>query len=188
MKAIEKSWVKAGYHSFALEGPNGLKIERLSREVGKNKSSFYHLFADLEVFTNFLLEFHLEQTHVIAEKESKCNDLEDLVTVLIDHKIDLLFNRQLRIHRENQSFEKCFLKSYEITLPSMIPIWATIIDLKEDSYLAELVLQLSLENFFLQITHENLNPDWLHGYFHSIKKMVEQFKKTRSVPSLDGNV
>ena len=50
MKEIEKKWLEVGYRCFADRGPNGLKVERLSKKVGKNKSSFYHLFADLEVF------------------------------------------------------------------------------------------------------------------------------------------
>ncbi len=188
MKEIQKSWIEKGYRSFAFEGPNGLKIERLSKEVGKNKSSFYHLFADLEVFTTVLLGYHLERSSIIAEKESECCQLEDLIGVLVEHKIDLLFSRQLRIHRENTEFEECFLKVNEISMPAIVPIWSDIIELHDNSYLAELVLQLSLENFFLQITNETLDPIWLHDYFHKIKFLVSQFKKPGSIPSLDGSV
>ena len=188
MKEIEKPWIEKGYRSFAYEGPNGLKVERLAKEVGKNKSSFYHLFADLEIFTDALLELHVEQALVMAEKEAACLNLEDLIAVIVEHKIDLLFSRQLRIHRENKSFEKCFTKSSELALSSIVPIWSKIIALEDNSYLAELVLRLSLENFFLQITDETLNPDWLNDYFNSIRNLVRHFKRSGSVPSLDGSV
>lgn len=188
MKEIEKSWIEKGYHSFAFEGPTGLKIERLAKEVGKNKSSFYHLFADLEVFTTALLEYHLEQSAMIAEKESACRDLDELIAILVDHKIDFLFNRQLRIHRENLEFEQCFQRVNEMSLPAIIPIWSRIIGLSDQSHLAGLVFQLSLENFFLQITDETLNPIWLRDYFTNIKNLVGQFKMIGSDLSLDGSV
>ncbi|WP_430906802.1 hypothetical protein [Maribacter sp. 2-571] len=188
MKLIEKNWVTAGYRSFSLEGPNGLIIERLSRTTGKNKSSFYHFFADVTIFTDVLLDFHLKQVALLAEKESKCRNLEEFISILTEHRTDLLFNRQLRIYRSNTSFESCFSKSYEIALPSMLPIWALVIGLTENSRLAEMVLRLSIENFYLQITPENLNPEWLYAYFDSIKKMVEGFKQGSMTPRLDGSV
>lgn len=178
MKDIERPWIEIGYRSFAQAGPGGLKIERLSKAVHKNKSSFYHLFGDLENFTNVLLTFHLEQAKIIAEKESKCLTLEDLIAVLIEHKTDLLFSRQLRIYRENKAFEKCFQKSNELTLPAVVPIWSAIIGLNDNSYLAELVLQLSLENFYLQITDKTLNAEWLENYFNDVKTLIRHFKET----------
>ncbi len=107
MKNIQNDWIETGYQTFALEGPKGLKVERISKAVGKNKSSFYHHFADLEVFTSLLLEHHIEQSKMVAAKESDCSDIEELIDVLILYKIDLLFNRQLRINRENIEFKKC---------------------------------------------------------------------------------
>ncbi len=180
MNPTKIPWIEAGYLTFAYEGPAGLKIERLAREVGKNKSSFYHLFADLEIFTSELLAHHLKQSKILAEKEASCTDLEELIEVILAHKIDLLFSRQLRVHRAQPEFEQCFTRTTEMSVPAVIPIWSKIIGLDDHSYLAELVLQLSLENFFLQITDETLNPIWLHEYFKTIQNMVGQFKRTGS--------
>jgi len=52
-------WIKKGYEIFAISGQSGLKIEPLSKTVGKSKSSFYHHFADLEFFTEHLLKHHI---------------------------------------------------------------------------------------------------------------------------------
>ena len=58
----EQLWITLGYNIFALEGINGLKIERLAKMAGKNKSSFYHFFVDtkhLQLFDReFLILFH----------------------------------------------------------------------------------------------------------------------------------
>ena len=188
MKSIQGPWIKKGYQAFAYEGPHGLKIERLSKGVGKNKSSFYHHFADLDIFTDILLKHHLEQVHLIAEKESNCSSIEELIDIIVLHKVDLLFNRQLRIHRENKHFESCFIKTNHITAQAIIGIWSEMLGLKGKSYLARLVLKLSIENFYLQITDKTLNHSWLKNYFKELIALVKEFKKTGTIPELDGTV
>jgi AcrR family transcriptional regulator len=184
----EQIWIEAGYQTFAFEGPQALRIEKLAKSVGKNKSSFYHFFSDLEVFTERLLDFHLIQAKVMSDKESNAQNEAELTQTLLDHKLDLLFNRQLRIHRDNADFQTCFLKTNEISLKGFMPIWKKVIDLQESNHLANMVLMLSIENFFLQITDETLNSSWISAYFSKIKEMVQLFKTTNSIPSIDGSV
>ncbi len=190
MNKTQQPWIEKGYKVFAYEAPQGLKIERLSKDIGKNKSSFYHHFADLELFISVLLDYHVLQAKIMAEKEANCLSLEELIEIIIEHKTDLLFNRQLRIHRQNEDFEKCFLKTNQITIPAILGVWAEILDLKSNSHLSELMLKLSLENFYLQITDETLNHDWLNNYFNELKLLVREFKRTNrvTIPKLDGSV
>lgn len=170
-------WIKKAYPIFAYHGPKGIKIERLSNEVGKSKSSFYHHFAELPLFIDTLLEYHMDQVKVIADKESECTTLEELISVLIEHKIDLLFNRQLRVHRENDGYRACFLQTNQIIGEAISDLWSEVLELKENIGLAQLVLKLSLENFFLQVTHETLNHSWLNNYFNELKVLIRNFKK-----------
>lgn len=173
----EQLWITLGYNIFALEGINGLKIERLAKMAGKNKSSFYHFFVDIHVFTARLLDYHLSVALTIAEKEYTAKNQQQLVSIFVEHKMDLLFNRQLRIHREKEEFEKCFTRINEISIPAIMPVWRKIIGLEEDHYLSEMVFMLSIENFFLQISENTLNEYWLSSYFESIKQMVARFRK-----------
>lgn len=69
-------WIKTGYEIFALSGENGLKVEALAKKVGISKSSFYHHFADLEIFREYLLKFHLYQAQVMAEKEKNAKNID----------------------------------------------------------------------------------------------------------------
>lgn len=177
-KDIERPWIRAGYQHFAREGPIGLKIQVIAREVQKNKSSFYHLFADLDVFTEILLEYHLERSKVIAEKEVQCQNLvPDLVNLLLEVKEDLLFNRQLRIHRANPLFTSYLDKSNAVVQESFFKVWARDIGLSEKPALAKNIFELALENFYLQLTEQNLNYDWLAQYFKELRTMVKQFKR-----------
>ncbi len=184
----EQIWIEYGYQIFANEGPQGLRIEKLAKSIQKNKSSFYHFFADLEVFTQRLLDFHLEQAKEIARKESEAQNESELAHIIVEHKRDLLFNRQLRFHRENPDFKACFQKVNEVSLPGLLPVWKEIIGLDENNYLAKMVLMLSIENFFLQITDETLNETWIFAYLDKIREMVKLFKNTNSIPIMDGSV
>lgn len=181
-------WIEVGYKAFAYGGPQSLKIQPLASQVGKNKSSFYHLFADLEVFTSMLLSYHLAQADLLAQKEAASKSMDEIIEVLIHHKTDLLFNRQLQIHRENQEFEKVFCKTNETTAAAIIGVWAQMLNLEDDSYLAGLVLKLSLENFYLQITDETLNRPWLETYMENLKELVKAFKQHGKFADLDGSV
>ena len=166
-------WILAAYRLFAQEGPKGLKIEVLAREVGKSKSSFYHHFADLEVFTERLLGYHLERAKLIAQQEAACrNVVPELVNVLLAVKQDLLFNRQLRVHRSIPVFRQCFEAASEKVSGAIAHIWADMLGLADDSALAQTVLKLSFENFCLQITEETLTHDWLLRYLQELREMV----------------
>lgn len=188
MKTLEKPWIELAYEIFARKGPQGLTIEGLSKKIGKNKSSFYHHFADLEIFVNILLRHHLDQAKVIASKEANCTTLEALIEVLLEHKTDLLFSRQLRVYRENPKFEECFEKVNAMSVPAIIGLWSELIGLEDRSYLSGLVLQLSLENFYLQITEKTLHHDWLVEYFMGLKTMVDEFKKGQPISPMNGGV
>lgn len=187
MRAIEKIWLEKGYRCFAHEGQKGLKVERLSKDVGKNKSSFYHLFADMEVFMERLLELHLDRAKAVSKKEIAAKSEAELTAIILEHKIDLLFNRQLRIHRDEPNFKKCLDRINTFSVQGLLPVWKKIISLSENGYLARMVLHLSLENFYLQITDETLNEQWLRAYFANIRQMVRLFKRSK-YHSVDGSV
>ena len=185
MNTLTQPWILVGYQLFAQEGPGGLKVERLARKVGKSKSSFYHHFADLEVFTAFLLEYHMDRALAIAARERKCaNVIPELIEVILDVKEDLFFNRQLRIHRNIPKFRACFEASSHEVGDAIIGIWAQELGLEGNSYLALMVLNLSLENFYLQITPQTLSYTWLEEYVKGLKQMVQAFKQGKLNPSV----
>ena len=180
-------WILYGYELFSENGPSGLKVEVLARRVNKSKSSFYHHFADLELFTELLLEYHIERAKIIADKEGLCkNVVPDLLNILLESKQDLLFNRQLRIHRNNNQFKNCFQKTSQEVGQAILGIWAEMLGLRDNSSLANMVLNLSIENFYLQITEQSMTYEWLLSFVIELQTMVKEFQKTDAHKSIFG--
>jgi AcrR family transcriptional regulator len=176
MKGNKEIWIKSGYEIFALSGHSGLKVEPLSRKVGKNKSSFYHYFADLELFLEELLSFHIEQSYIIAKKEQNDKNITpELIDIIVEHKIDILFNRQLRINREQKNFLDVLKKSNEIVGNAFVMLWVRDLGLKLSQRQLESIFELAIENFYLQINADNLNQQWLYNYFSYLKGVVGTF-------------
>ncbi|MEY3242408.1 MAG: hypothetical protein RIR11_3847 [Bacteroidota bacterium] len=169
-------WIKTGYEAFALLGQNGLKIEPLAKKVGISKSSFYHHFADTDIFLEYLLDYHIQQSYIMANNEKRAQNIDpELINVLLEHKTDLLFNRQLRILRADKQFNNILLKSNQITGDYFVMIWVKDISPKLNRQQLEGIFELALENFYLQITAENINYKWLSNYFSNLKKIISNF-------------
>lgn len=176
MTENKDTWIKTGYEIFALSGESGLKIEALAKKVGISKSSFYHHFADLEIFVEYLLKYHLLQSQRMAEKERSAKNIDpELINILVEHKIDLLFNRQLRINQQQQHYKETLDKSNQIIGNEFVKLWATDLNLNLSPPQLESLFELALENFYLQINAENLNPTWLSAYFTNLKRIARNF-------------
>lgn len=179
-KDSKEIWIKSGYELFATKGISGLKVELLAKKVGISKSSFYHHFADTEIFTEFILCYHLEKAHIIAEKERKCENIDpSLISILLEHKIDLLFNRQLRVERQNELYNQCLSESNRIIGIAFTEIWMKDLRLQVNQQVISEISELALENFYLQITVETLNQHWLSDYFRNLTRLVTTISSQR---------
>lgn len=173
MADSEEIWIKAGYETFALMGKEGLKVEKLAQRVRISKSSFYHRFADLEVFEEHLFKYHLQQCVIIAEKEKAAKCIQpELINILVEHKTDLLFNRQLRFNQQNKKYKEVLTRSNMVIGNEFIIIWQKDLQLNLTPLQLQGIFELALENFFLKINAENLTTEWLAVYFNDLKRIA----------------
>lgn len=169
-------WIKTGYEIFAKTGITGLKIETLAKKVGISKSSFYHHFTDMELFVEFLLKHHIQQANIIGEKENNAKTIDpELIEILVEHKLDLLFNRQLRINRDIKLYQETLRQSHKAAGNGFVMVWIKDLNLQLTQMQLEGIFELALENFFLQINTQNLNTHWLSAYFANLKRIAAKF-------------
>jgi AcrR family transcriptional regulator len=171
------NWIEVGYKQFASQGEQGINIEALARKVGISKSSFYHHFDSVDGFIKHLLQYHLQQAKIMAAKEQQAANINPmLINILIAHKFDLLFNRQLRIHKANADFANVLEQSNQITGAAFIQVWVKDLNLTLSELQIEGIFELALENFFLQINESNITQQWLTNYFNNLKKITLRFQ------------
>ena len=110
----KRIWLEKGYEHFALYGPDNLSVNKLSKEMGSPRASFYHHFGDIDIFINELLDMHWQisqQFNLIGKKECK-NYFPDLYILLEQYPIPLKFSKQLFINRDKPAYNYLFVKAY----------------------------------------------------------------------------
>ncbi len=174
----EQSWLVAGYEIFAKEGPVGLKVEPIARMVGKSKSSFYHLFVDMDLFQEKLLVYHLQKAKLMAAQSTLCTSIvPDTLNLFLENKIPLLFNRQLCIHRNNQQYQTIFEKATATVEQTYFDKWVDLLGLQAQQHIARNILKLYTDNFFLRISDETFTYEWLLSLLDEIKLLVKDVNK-----------
>ena len=162
-------WLLKGYELCSVNGFDGLKIEQLARIVGISKSSFYHYFADLDCFVDDLLEYHYDQCAILADKEKNCAHLyPDLIDILLEHKTDLLFHRQLRINRKSNRIEKALEKSNQILGNYSLMLWAKDINHNLSQHQLDGLFTIATDDFYMRINEKNLSREYLNAYFQNL--------------------
>ncbi len=180
----ELPWIEAGYEVFALQGPEALKVEQLARHVGISKSSFYHHFADVPVFIERLLEHHVLRADALAAKASVCATFDpDFLHLLVEHRIDLLFQRQLRIRRDDAAFQNCFRKAHVRVVERVMPKWADTLGIPGQLSPAREMLEVVSDVFYQRLTNHNLSYTGLVSLLKEIDTFIRHANKSQGSSS-----
>ncbi|MDZ7608580.1 MAG: TetR/AcrR family transcriptional regulator [Cyclobacteriaceae bacterium] len=152
------NWIEVGYELFALEGPEGIQVERLSRILHLNKSGFYHYFENRHRYMDCLLSEHVAKAKSLtAEIDLLGNIIPDLLQLLLRYKTTICFHRQLLIHHANPELYKCFNDINSHTDQALLPHWADFIGLPEDHELASRYFGIARDMFYSRITPKTIS-------------------------------
>lgn len=177
--AAELPWIEAGYEVFALYGPDALKVEQLARVVGISKSSFYHHFADIPVFTEQLLRYHRDRALGIATKAQDCECIDpDVINLLVDHRLDLLFQRQLRMRRDQEEFQRCFKQANDTVVNVFMPLWADALGIPGQLGPAREMFDVVTDVFYQRLTNDNLSYAFIIGLLKEIEAFIGHAMKS----------
>ena len=118
----KQQWIEKGYEQFALYGLENLSINKISKEIGSPRASFYHHFGDIEVFIEELLDMHWEINQQFCSiGVQKCKKLfPDLYLLLEQYPITLKFSKQLFLNRNIPAYNYLFMKTYNASAKAFI--------------------------------------------------------------------
>ncbi len=68
--------------------------------------------------------------------------------------------------------------SHSIQLLSYIDKWNAAIGFEQKPMLGKVILHLLVDNFFLQVNHDNLTYQWFHDYMDRLKTVISQVQIT----------
>lgn len=119
---LKQKWIEKGYEHFALYGPENLSINKISKEIGSSRASFYHHFGDIEVFIEKLLDMHWRMSQQFCSFGAReCeNYFPDLYLLLEQYPIPLKFSKQLFLNRNIPAFNYLFMKTYNASASAFI--------------------------------------------------------------------
>ena len=119
---MKEQWLQQGYVDFAKQGPENLSIKHMGEAIGASRSSFYHHFAEMDLFIDELLAQHWDicQEFNEAGKEACQNLIPDLYDLLAQYPIPLSFSRQLFHNRHIPRYNFLFVKTYQASAEAFV--------------------------------------------------------------------
>ena len=175
-----KRWIEAGYELFASEGLEGIRVERLARIVGLNKSGFYHYFADFDNFSLELIKHHFAAFDIFLEDVDRCQNIDpEYISILIKHKVTIM--GQIHLVRDRGSrllngTHKALDDKIDHTIQR---IWANYIQMPDNLNLALEYHRLIRDVFYSRVNLENFNYQYLHNLAEEAKGMVSKMIKEK---------
>lgn len=170
----EIQWLEVGCDIFSQHGPAQLRVEEMARRVGISKSSFYHHFADMKVFTERMMEWHLKRSQSLAAEVKTCNSFDPgFLQLLVKYRTDIFFNRMLRIHRDNISYQLCYQNGHSAVEKEVLPLWIEWLGLTEHPGVAQNIFTVTVDLFYQRISAEHYTYEWMTRFLSEVKLFLK---------------
>ena len=177
-----KPWLDKGYELFGQVGPEGLKIEPLAKAVKISKSSFYHHFADLQVFEQELLQWHYAKAkRLVAEVQACKSIVPDFLNLLIEQKELIYFNRQLLIHKHKEAYIQCFQQVNGLLQANFLGIWAQLIQLSDQLDIANEILHVVVQLFYQRLPPPDFDYNWILSFLKEVNTFLQAILKAKGI-------
>ncbi|HMG92529.1 MAG TPA: TetR/AcrR family transcriptional regulator [Chryseolinea sp.] len=168
-------WTEQGYSLFAEEGLDGIQIERLSRMLQLNKSSFYHYFGDMEVYCAELLRLHERKCDMFYDeiKHIKTIDPEYFQKV-VEHKVTMIFQVQLYHTKSKPAYYNLAEMIDEKEGPILRDLWNDYLGFNDNADLAIRYFIIVRDMVYRRISLQNLTYEFLRKIFTEAKVVLSQ--------------
>jgi AcrR family transcriptional regulator len=170
----ELTWIEAGYNQFAAEGLEGIKVERLARNTGLNKSGYYHYFGDRESFLEKLMAHHRQIAVQMAGDLGKVQQFDpQFIDVLIQYGTPVLAHHQLVRNRHNEVLLSTYNKVNDIIDPIVSQSFSDFIGFKDNLEFSKRYYNQVRDTFYTQITPDRMNYPFLRDFMYEARNIIQ---------------
>jgi AcrR family transcriptional regulator len=169
-----QKWVETGWELFAIEGINGLQVERMARELNLNKSGFYHHFGDRDIFLSMLIDHHLKINEKFSLEISRQTTFDPgYLNLVVKYKTAVLAQGQLRKNIDNKLFQDAFQKARDRNSKLVAPLWADFLKMPDNQDLALDLFSIFRDLFFMRITLKTFEYEFIKSLSYEFSQTVE---------------
>lgn len=172
-KGSYQQWMDTGYAVFSEEGPFGIQIERLARELGKNKSGFYHFFGDRENFIELLMKEHLGRLDLLSYQIRRIKHFDpEYLDFLMANRETVLFQMQLVRNRENPLFGNTMEQFSARVTSAVLPVWSNY--LGTSVTVSGKLWGIIRDTFYSRVTSDSFNFEWMSELSKEVKNLIKK--------------
>jgi len=175
-------WTEKGYELLAIEGLDGIQVERLARMLQLNKSGFYHYFGDLQGFCDELMVLHLRNADLYMRDLKEINSIDpEFLNLLVKYKTPIMFQLQLIRSKNNEAFYKAAEKidqREEIILRSL---WTDYIGFHDNPDLAIRYYTIVRDMLYARLSFQNMNYPYLRSVMNEARELMQQIVRQSAV-------
>jgi AcrR family transcriptional regulator len=173
-----QQWIEAGYSLFAQEGPDGVLVEKLARQLGRNKSGFYYHFGDRDIFFSELIQHHHKIMDQFYRESSKCRHFDpDYLSLLLEYQTATYVQLQLRRHIDIPLFNDAFIKIKTKTEKGVRSLWADFIKIPQNHPLVPDLWNIMRDLFYMRLTGATPDLKSLQELVKGFSVVVEKLKR-----------
>jgi AcrR family transcriptional regulator len=173
-----QKWIEAGYEVFAMEGPEGVQIEKLARKIGVNKSGFYHHFGDRDVFFLKLIDYHYIRNEEFFKELSETQQFDpDVISLIVKYKSISFFQSQLRKHMDNPIYSSAFTKVKKRNEKAYVTRWSEYLKIDENPDLALELWDIVRDLYFIRLNNDKLNFESIQILVKEVYEIVQALKR-----------
>ena len=167
-------WLKAGYDLLGAEGMEGVKIERIARSLGLNKSGFYYYFKTMEGYLTCLVQYHVHMAGEVAAEILRCQRIDpDLLRLIVRRKSFFLVESQLLVKSRFVHIKYGDDEAGKIITSELLNFWKrSNNELNTDVAVA--YLNIIRHFIYARIDAENITYEFLHDLAVETKKAFEK--------------
>jgi AcrR family transcriptional regulator len=175
-----ETWIKAGYDLLGTGGLEGIKIERLARILGLNKSGFYYYFNTMEGFLMHVLEYHVRMAREVAAELQQCNNIDpDVLLVVVRCKTFFLVESQLLHKNRNVHLHLNVDEAGSIVSDELIHLWHRIGESHADPETVMAYVKIIRHFFYARITADEIDYAFLRSLAAETKDVLVKVSSER---------